>query len=39
VLKDGLVKGYIGSWDGLILPLVGLEQGIINTYNKLKHEC
>ena len=38
VLKDGLVKGYIGSWDGLVLPLVGLEQGIMNTYNIIKSQ-
>ena len=38
VLKDGLVKGYIGSWDGLVLPLVGLEQGIRNTYNIIKSQ-
>lgn len=38
VLKDGLVGGYIGSWDGLVLPLVGLEQGIMNTYNIIKSQ-
>ena len=38
VLKDGFGKGYIGSWDGLILPLVGLEQGIRNTYNIIKSQ-
>ena len=38
VLKDGFGKGYIGSWDGLVLPLVGLEQGIRNTYNIIKSQ-
>ena len=38
VLKDGLVGGYIGSWDGLALPLVGLEQGIRNTYSIIKSQ-
>ena len=38
VLKDGLGEGYIGQWDGLVLPLVGLEQGIMNTYNIIKSQ-
>jgi len=38
VLKDGLGEGYIGKWDGLVLPLVGLEQGIMNTYNIIKSQ-
>jgi UDP-glucose 4-epimerase len=38
VLKDGLGEGYIGKWDGLVLPLVGLEQGIRNTYNIIKSQ-
>jgi UDP-glucose 4-epimerase len=37
-LKDGLGEGYIGKWDGLVLPLVGLEQGIRNTYNIIKSQ-
>jgi UDP-glucose 4-epimerase len=38
VLMDGLGEGYIGKWDGLVLPLVGLEQGIRNTYNIIKSQ-
>jgi UDP-glucose 4-epimerase len=38
VLKDGFGKGYIGSWSGLLLPHIGLEQGIMNTYNILKSQ-
>ena len=38
VLKDRLGEGYIGKWDGLVLPLVGLEQGIMNTYNIIKSQ-
>ena len=38
VLESGFGKGYIGSWDGLVLPLVGLEQGIRNTYNIIKSQ-
>ena len=36
ILRDGYDKSYIGSWHGLALPLVGLEQGLINTYNIIK---
>ena len=38
VLKDELDKSYIGSWSGLSQPYIGLEQGIINTYNILKSQ-
>lgn len=38
VLNDGLIGDYIGSWDGLILPYTGLEQGIQNTYNIIKSQ-
>jgi hypothetical protein len=38
VLMDRLGEGYIGKWDGLVLPLVGLEQGIRNTYNIIKSQ-
>lgn len=38
VLHDGHGKGYIGGWYGLVLPLVGLEQGIMNTYNIIKSQ-
>ena len=38
VLKDGLSNNYIGSWSNLLLPHVGLERGIMNTYNILKSQ-
>lgn len=38
VLNEGYGKGYIGSWHGLVLPLVGLKQGIINTYSIIKSQ-
>jgi len=39
-VKVGINKGnsYIGTWRGLPIKLVGLEQGIKETYNKLKDE-
>jgi hypothetical protein len=30
-------KSYIGFWRGLPIKIIGLEQGIKETYNKLKH--
>ena len=38
VLESGIGKSYIGSWSGLLLPHVGLEKGIKNTYNILKSQ-
>jgi hypothetical protein len=32
------IDDYIGKYNDLGLPYIGLEQGIINTYNKLKNE-
>lgn len=34
--QTGLTKGYVGFNKSLELDYIGLEQGIINTYNKLK---
>jgi nucleoside-diphosphate-sugar epimerase len=36
ILDDRSGKDYNGSWHGIELPLVGLEQGIRNSYNIIK---
>lgn len=38
VLEDKFGKGYTGSWSGLLLPHIGLERGITNTYNIIKSQ-
>jgi hypothetical protein len=39
-IKLGINKEnpYIGLWRGLPIKLIGLEKGIINTYNKIKNK-
>lgn len=36
ISQDAEGVPYVGLWRGLPIRLIGLEQGIINTYNKLK---
>jgi dTDP-4-dehydrorhamnose reductase len=36
-LGTSIEKPYIGFWRGLPIKIIGLEQGIKETYNKLKH--